>query len=146
MSLKGRVACEISTGDELLLTEMIFNGVFNPLTPEQCAALLSCFVFQEKVRCQLFACKRRLVLTCVQSETTTKLKEELAGPLRTMKESAQRIARVATECKLSIDEAEYVASFKPELMDAIFQWCKGAKFSDICKVRFVALLLLGRLR
>lgn len=46
---KGRVACEISTGDELLLTELIFNGVFNPLLPEQCAALLSCFVFAEKV-------------------------------------------------------------------------------------------------
>lgn len=46
---KGRVACEISTGDELLLTEMIFSGVFNPLTPSQCAALLSCFVFDEKV-------------------------------------------------------------------------------------------------
>lgn len=50
IEMKGRVACEISTGDELLLTEMIFNGVFNPLLPEQCAALLSCFVFSEKVR------------------------------------------------------------------------------------------------
>lgn len=48
VEMKGRVACEISTGDELLLTEMMFGGVFNPLTPEQCAALLSCFVFQEK--------------------------------------------------------------------------------------------------
>lgn len=47
---KGRVACEISTGDELLLTELIFNGVFNTLEPPQCAALLSCFVFDEKVR------------------------------------------------------------------------------------------------
>lgn len=49
VDMKGRVACEISTGDELLLTEMIFNGVFNSLLPEQCAALLSCFVFDEKV-------------------------------------------------------------------------------------------------
>ena len=47
--LKGRVACEISTGDELLLTELIFNGVFNSLLPEQSASLLSCFVFTEKV-------------------------------------------------------------------------------------------------
>lgn len=47
--MKGRVACEISTGDELLLTELIFNGVFNTLLPEQCASLLSCFVFTEKV-------------------------------------------------------------------------------------------------
>jgi len=46
---KGRVACEISSGDELLLTELIFNGAFNTLLPEQCAALLSCFVFGEKV-------------------------------------------------------------------------------------------------
>ena len=49
VDMKGRVACEISTGDELLLTELIFNGVFNPLSPEQCAGLLSCFVFTEKV-------------------------------------------------------------------------------------------------
>ena len=49
VEMKGRVACEISTGDELLLTEMMFGGVFNPLSPEHCAALLSCFVFQEKV-------------------------------------------------------------------------------------------------
>ena len=32
IELKGRVACEISSGDELLLTEMIFNGVFNDLS------------------------------------------------------------------------------------------------------------------
>jgi ATP-dependent RNA helicase DOB1 len=49
VDMKGRVACEISSGDELLLTELIFNGVFNSLSPEQCAGLLSCFVFTEKV-------------------------------------------------------------------------------------------------
>ena len=49
VDMKGRVACEISTGDELLLTELIFNGAFNTLSPEQCAGLLSCFVFTEKV-------------------------------------------------------------------------------------------------
>ena len=49
VDMKGRVACEISTGDELLLTELIFNGAFNTLPPEHCAGLLSCFVFTEKV-------------------------------------------------------------------------------------------------
>lgn len=49
IDMKGRVACEISTGDELLLTEMIFNGAFNDLTVDQTCALLSCFVFEEKV-------------------------------------------------------------------------------------------------
>jgi ATP-dependent RNA helicase DOB1 len=49
VEMKGRVACEISSGDELLLTELMFGGTFNPLAPEHCAALLSCFAFQEKV-------------------------------------------------------------------------------------------------
>lgn len=59
VDMKGRVACEISSGDELLLTELIFNGAFNPLSPEQCAGLLSCFVFTEKV-CLSFA-----ILACL---------------------------------------------------------------------------------
>ena len=49
IEMKGRVACEISSGDELLLTELIFNGAFNDLSVEQAVALLSCFVNEEKV-------------------------------------------------------------------------------------------------
>lgn len=35
IELKGRVACEISSADELLLTELLFNGVFNDLEVPQ---------------------------------------------------------------------------------------------------------------
>ena len=49
IEMKGRVACEISAGDELLLTEMMFQGVFNDLTVDQTVSLLSCFTWQEKV-------------------------------------------------------------------------------------------------
>ncbi len=31
VTLKGKVACEISSGDELVLTEMIFHNVFTDL-------------------------------------------------------------------------------------------------------------------
>ena len=48
IDIKGRIACELSSADELLLTEMMFNGVFNELSPEQSAAVLSCFVTDEK--------------------------------------------------------------------------------------------------
>ncbi|TYJ58170.1 hypothetical protein B9479_000994 [Cryptococcus floricola] len=114
VEMKGRVACEISTGDELMLTEMMFGGTFGTLTPEQCAALLSCFVFQEK------------------SEAKVRLKEELATPLRTLQETAKRIAKVSTESGIALVEDEYVQSFKVEMMDVVLQWCKGAKFSEIC--------------
>ena len=46
--LQGRVAADIQSGDELVLTEMIFSGAFNELTPEQLAAVTSAFVWQEK--------------------------------------------------------------------------------------------------
>ncbi|KAF9398153.1 Exosome RNA helicase MTR4, partial [Entomortierella beljakovae] len=79
IEMKGRVACEITSGDELLLTEMIFNGAFNDLTVEQTVALLSCFVFQEK------------------AEGNNTLREELATPLRLMQEAARRIAKVSQD-------------------------------------------------
>eukprot|EP01135_Chromosphaera_perkinsii_P004186 Nk52_evm5s271 gene=Nk52_evmTU5s271 len=116
IEMKGRVACEINTGDELLLTEMIFTGVFNELTVEQTVALLSCFVFQEK------------------SDEVPKMAESLKGPLQQMQESARRIAKVSIESKMQLDEEEYVNSFKPQMMDLVHAWCKGAKFSDICKM------------
>jgi ATP-dependent RNA helicase DOB1 len=74
------------------------------------------------------------VLTRFQSEQQVKLKEELAIPLRSMQEIARRIAKVSKESKLEVVEEEYVSQFKIELMDAVMQWCRGAKFSDICKV------------
>ena len=49
VALKGRVAAQINTADELLLTEMIFESTFGEMEPEEIVALLSALVFQ--VRC-----------------------------------------------------------------------------------------------
>ena len=81
---KGRVACEISSGDELVLTEMMFNGVFNDLTVEQAVAILSCFAFQEK------------------GSETPNLEEGLAKPLQILQETARRVAKVSADCKITI--------------------------------------------
>ncbi|XP_037957460.1 exosome RNA helicase MTR4 isoform X2 [Teleopsis dalmanni] len=115
IEFKGRVACELSAADELLLTELMFNGVFNDLTSFQIAAMLSCFVCDEK------------------SSETPKLTMELAEPLRIMQDLARRIAKISRECKLPLDEDEYLEKFKPTLMDVIYNWCKGAAFASICK-------------
>ncbi|XP_010723721.1 exosome RNA helicase MTR4 [Meleagris gallopavo] len=116
IEMKGRVACEISSADELLLTEMMFNGLFNDLSADQATALLSCFVFQEN------------------SNEMPKLTEQLAGPLRQMQECAKRIARVSAEAKLEIDEENYLNSFRPNLMDVVYTWANGASFAHICKM------------
>ncbi|KAF1849736.1 antiviral helicase [Cucurbitaria berberidis CBS 394.84] len=116
VQLKARVACEISTGDELVLSELLFNRFFNELTPEQCAACLSCFIFEEK------------------STEVPALKEELAKPYRQIQQQARVIAKISQESKLTVNEEEYLKSFKYELMEVVFAWSKGASFAEICKM------------
>ena len=48
VELKGKVACEIHSADELVLTELILENVLADYEPEEIVALLSAFVFQEK--------------------------------------------------------------------------------------------------
>jgi ATP-dependent RNA helicase DOB1 len=62
------------------------------------------------------------------------LKDELAGPLRMMQDSARRIAKVSIESKLHLDEEQYVSKFRPEMMDVVYAWCQGCKFADLCKM------------
>ncbi|XP_071862383.1 exosome RNA helicase Mtr4 [Bombus fervidus] len=116
IELKGRVACELNGADELLMTEMIFNGLFNSLSVPQMVALISCFVCDDK------------------SNEMPKCTEELSGPLRQMQDLARRIAKVSTEANLELDEDAYVERFKPYLMDVVYAWCKGATFLQICKM------------
>ncbi|KAK9123310.1 hypothetical protein Sjap_012912 [Stephania japonica] len=50
VELKGKVASEISSADELTLAELMFNGVLKDANVEQMVSLLSCFVWQEKLQ------------------------------------------------------------------------------------------------
>jgi ATP-dependent RNA helicase DOB1 len=97
---QGRIAADIQAGDEVLLTELLLNGHLASLTSAQLAALLSCFVFQEK-----------------SSEASKQLPDELLGPLRTLQEEARKVARVMQDCNLEVNVEAYVQSFRPHLME-----------------------------
>ncbi|KAL6308661.1 NUC185 domain-containing protein [Sparassis latifolia] len=118
--MKSRVACEISTGDELLLTELILNGVFNPLSQEHCASLfdLLCVHIEErpyhKTRGRVYG-----------SST------DAAGLREAYRKNLHRV-------ELPIVEEEYVQAFKVELMYTVVQWCRGMSCSEIRKVRHFA--------
>ncbi|KAG6450512.1 hypothetical protein O3G_MSEX006615 [Manduca sexta] len=116
IEIKGRIACELSSADELLLTELIFNGVFKSLSSEQSAALVSCFVCDEN------------------STQASASGDELRGVLRQLQEYARRIAKVSIDAKMDLDEDEYVNKFKCTLMDVVLAWAKGASFLQICKM------------
>lgn len=114
VQLKARVACEISSGDELVLSELLFNGFFNNLSPEQIAAVISCFVFEENVK-----------------EPPSLTKDELAKPLKEIQATARTIAKVSQESKMALNEEEYVKSFHWELMEVIYEWANGKSFAEI---------------
>jgi len=120
VEMKARVACEISSteGHELLLAELLFNRFFNELTPDVCAAILSCFIFDEKVE-------------------TTPLKEDLAKPFREIQAQARIVAKVSAESKLDVNEEEYVQSLKWQLMDTVLAWANGKPFAEIWYVQFL---------
>jgi ATP-dependent RNA helicase DOB1 len=113
---KGGAACAISTSDELLVVQLMFEGVFAPLTPAQTVALCSALVFNEK------------------SDDAPRLREELAAPLRQLQEQARRVGQVQSEAGLALDVDEYVAGFQSSLMDVVYAWCGGASFSEVCKL------------
>eukprot|EP00735_Rhodelphis_limneticus_P006616 TRINITY_DN19045_c0_g1::TRINITY_DN19045_c0_g1_i1::g.13825::m.13825 TRINITY_DN19045_c0_g1::TRINITY_DN19045_c0_g1_i1::g.13825 ORF type:complete len:1043 (-),score=298.02,sp/P42285/SK2L2_HUMAN/58.93/0.0,rRNA_proc-arch/PF13234.1/2.4e-84,DSHCT/PF08148.7/1e-61,DEAD/PF00270.24/1.3e-20,DEAD/PF00270.24/2e+03,Helicase_C/PF00271.26/4.9e-07,MutS_III/PF05192.13/5.7,MutS_III/PF05192.13/2.3,DUF615/PF04751.9/0.12,Prp19/PF08606.6/12,Prp19/PF08606.6/40,DBC1/PF14443.1/0.25 TRINITY_DN19045_c0_g1_i1:103-3180(-) len=117
VTIKGRVACEISTGHELVMTELMFEGVFGALDPKQICALLSAVICQEKVN------------------EPPKLREELASCLRQLHDTARRVAKVAKEFRLpNIDPDEFVQQFRPDMMEVVYAWSSGSKFSDICRM------------
>ena len=105
------------SADELLLTEMLFAGLFNDLEPAAVVALLSCFVAEG----------------AKASGDGPKISDRLQGILRQCQEFARKIAVVSKECDVPIDENSYVQALKPDLMEICFSWCNGASFSDICK-------------
>eukprot|EP01133_Synstelium_polycarpum_P000193 gene193-231_t len=116
--VKGRVAAEISAGDELVISELLFMGLFNDLSIEQCVAVFSVFVFQHEGG----------------DINNAKMKPDLAPLFRSIQDTARRVVQVSQECKLQIDEKEYLTKFNPVFMDLAFAWASGASFAEICKM------------
>lgn len=116
VELKGKVACEISSADELTLTELMFNGVLQDIKVEEMVSLLSCFVWQEKLN------------------DAPKPREELDLLFTQLQDTARRVAKVQLECKVQIDVESFVSSFRPDIMEAVYAWAKGSKFYEIMEI------------
>ncbi|KAI4332431.1 hypothetical protein L6164_017340 [Bauhinia variegata] len=116
VEMKGKVACEISSADELTITELMFNGVLKDIKVEEMVSLLSCFVWQEKLH------------------DATKPREELDLLHSQLLDTARRVAQLQLECKVQIDVENFVSSFRPDIMEAVYAWAKGSKFYEIMEI------------
>lgn len=113
VQLKGRMACEITSADEILMTEIVFNNVFADMEANNIIAMCSCLVFDEK------------------SEDPITNNMELMKAFETCKGVARTVAEVMVENKLPIDVEEYVQKLKPQLMDVVLGWLEGKRFYEI---------------
>ena len=116
-SLKGKVACRISAADELVITELLFSGIFQDIDSNQIAALCSCLVY-----------------TDAKSESKITKEAKLSDPFTKLQQIADKVATVMIESKIPLEREEYVKKFNPDLMEIVYKWCQGAKFKDICEM------------
>lgn len=96
---KGRTACEINTADELVVVELMFAGVFNDLSVEQSAALLSCMTFDERNK--------------DDGDPASGLKSFLSAPFYKLQEIARTVAKVEIACGIELNEDEFIDKFNP---------------------------------
>lgn len=102
--LKGRVACEINSASELVLTELILENTLAAYEPEEVVALLSAFVFQEK--------------TDVEPVLPPKLQEGRDAIIAI----AERVEAVQTAHSVPGEEFR---GLKFGLAEVVYEWAKG---------------------
>ncbi|OQS54677.1 hypothetical protein EHP00_2695 [Ecytonucleospora hepatopenaei] len=116
VQLKGKMASEISSADEILLTEMIFNSSFNKLDIVDMVALISILVTERSKEGD----------SVVLSDENLRLKE-------LFDDSVVKIVDVMVKNKLEISLEEYTANFNYYMMDIVKLWMSGVSFGEICQ-------------
>lgn len=112
--IKGKMASEISAGDELVITEMIFNSEFTNLPLIEMVALLSCCVCEEK-------------------NDDAALSEDNDRTYALLVNATSRVCQVMNSCGIDTKQEKYIAKFSYELMDIVKMWMSGKTFIEICE-------------
>ena len=113
--LKGKMASEISSADELLLTEMIFDSSFNQLDIKDMVAMISILVTERAKEGE----------SVVISEENMRLKELFESSL-------YKIVSIMNKNGIKISIEEYESNYYYYMMDIVKLWMGGCTFAEIC--------------
>ena len=116
VELKGKVACEIHSADELVLTELVLENVLAEYEPEEIVALLSSFVFQEK------------------TDLTPNMTPALERGQATIVKISEKVNHYQTlhQVILSSDDSnDFVSRPRFGLVEVVYEWARGMPFSRI---------------
>ncbi|MFS7978052.1 putative RNA helicase [Helianthus anomalus] len=117
VEIKGRVACEMNSGEELICTECLFENQFDDLEPEEAVALMSAFVFQQR------------------NASEPSLTPRLAQAKQRLYDTAIKLGQLQALFKIQIEPEEYAReNLKFGLVEVVYEWAKGTPFADICEL------------
>lgn len=118
--LKGRVACEINSGYELVLTELILDNFLGDFEPEEIVALLSAFVYEGRTR---------------EEEPPIATPRLVKGKKR-ISEIYQNMLAVYEEHQVPLtqEEAEFLEKKRFALMNVVYEWARGLSFKEIMDI------------
>ncbi|OBA19905.1 antiviral helicase [Metschnikowia bicuspidata var. bicuspidata NRRL YB-4993] len=118
--LKGRVACEINSGWELVLTELILDNFLGDFEPEEIVALLSCFVYEGRSK----------------DEEDPPLTPRLEKGKTRILQITERLLKIYNEHQVSLtsEEEEFLTRKRFALMNVVYEWARGLTFSEIMQI------------
>lgn len=116
IQLKGKVACEIHSADELVLTELILDNVLAEYEPEEIVALLSAFVFQEK------------------TDSEPVLTPRLEKGRDTIIEISSRVNNYQVKHQViaaANDASDFASTPRFHMVEVVYEWARGMSFQRI---------------
>ncbi|CAR26560.1 hypothetical protein ZYGR_0H03770 [Zygosaccharomyces rouxii] len=120
VSLKGRVACEINSGYELVITELILDNFLGDFEPEEIVALLSSFVYEGRTR----------------EEEPPVATPRLARGKKRIEEIYSHMLEVVVnhQIPLTQEEAEFLDKKRFAMMNVVYEWARGLSFKEIMEI------------
>lgn len=118
--LKGRVACEVNSGWELIITELVLDNFLGDFEPEEIVALLSCFVYEGKTNEE------------EEPPITPRLEK---GKTRIL-DIAEKLMKVYAEHQvlLTSEEEEFLERKRFALVNVVYEWARGLSFNEIMQM------------
>ncbi|XP_078446524.1 RNA helicase, ATP-dependent, SK12/DOB1 protein [Wolffia australiana] len=116
VQMKGRVACEMNSGEELICAECLFENQLEDLPPEEAVALMSALVFQQR-------------------NAPARLTPSLAAACDRLHRTALRLGELQARLGVPVVPDDYAReNLKFGLVQVVYEWAKGTAFAEICEL------------
>lgn len=119
VGLKGRVACEINSGWELVLTELILDNFLGDFEPEEIVALLSCFVYEGRTK----------------DDEDAPITPRLEKGKTKILQITEKLLKIYNQHQVSLtsEEEEFLERKRFALVNVVYEWARGLSFNEIMK-------------